>query len=252
MGGEGIFVKELEDALLDRRIDMAVHSLKDMPTTIPDGLRLASVSERVDPRDVLVSRFGKLAELPSRAKIGTGSQRRAVQILSQCSDIQVCDVRGNIDTRLGKVFSGQLDGVVLAAAALIRLGLEGRITEYLPVDSFMPAVGQGALGIEIRAEDAQLAEIVASINHEPTWQSIAAERAFLKALGGGCRAPIAALGTVANGTIHLRGMVASPSGSGILWAEVEGSALAPEEVGNNLARRMTEMGAVALIERAKT
>lgn len=249
LGGIGVFVKELEEALLKGKIDLAVHSLKDMPTEASAGLRLAAVTERADPRDVLVSRLGNLSQLPPGAKIGTGSPRRAVQVLAQRPDLEIRGMRGNVDTRLRKVSSGDFDGAIMAAAALIRLGMEGSITEYLPVDSFVPAVGQGALGIEIRADDIQMAEMVAPINHEPSWLSVIAERAFLKALGGGCRAPIAALGTVANGALHLRGMVADPAGGDILRAEVEGNALAPEEVGNRLAQKM--IGARSLIERAK-
>jgi hydroxymethylbilane synthase len=191
--GQGIFVKELEKALLDRRIDLAVHSLKDLPTEIPDGLMLAAVPVRLDPRDVLVSTCGRLCELTPGSKIGTGSPRRAVQLLALRPDLRVCGIRGNIDTRLRKVSAGEFDGVIVAAAAMIRLGWEERITEYLPVDYFTPAVGQGALGIEIRSEDKEIRTLVSKINDETAWQAVTAERTFLQALGGGCRAPIAAL-----------------------------------------------------------
>ena len=247
LGGEGVFVKELEEALLQRKIDMAVHSAKDMPTDIPEGLRLAAVTERVDPRDVIISRSGKLAELSQGAKIGTGSQRRAVQITAQRPDIQICGLRGNIDTRIRNVSSGRLDAIILAAAALIRLRMTGRITEYLSPEDFVPAVGQGALGIEIRADDTQIAEIAAPLNHVPTWQSVVAERAFLRTLGGGCRAPICALGTVDNGMLRLSGMVANPDGSAILRDRCEGTATEPEKVGTRLAQKMIETGAISLI-----
>jgi hydroxymethylbilane synthase len=248
LGGGGVFVKELEDALLQDQIDIAVHSLKDMLTTIPDGLNLAAVPQRVDPRDAIISPHGKLDDLPQGARIGTGSQRRAVQIMAMRSDLEICSLRGNIDTRIRKAYSGEMDGIVMAAAALIRLGLDEKIAEYLPYEDFVPAVGQGALGIEIRADDSEMVEIVAPLNHEPSWQSIVAERSFLKALGGGCRSPIAALGTVDNGILHLNGIVANPDGSRILRADVEGDVLIAEDLGKQLARKMLDFGASSLID----
>lgn len=247
LGGEGVFVKELEDSLLSEGIDLAVHSLKDMLTTIPYGLRLAAVPARLDPRDVLLSSFGKLAELPPKARIGTGSQRRAVQIREIRPDLEICGLRGNIDTRIRKAFSGQFDGVIMAAAALIRLDMRDKITEYFPVEEFVPAVGQGALGIEIRASDAESFEIAARLNHEPAWQCVMAERAFLRAMGGGCRAPIAALGTIRNGKLSLNGIVANSDGSKILRSGVEGSASVPEKIGEELATKMFDLGASALV-----
>ncbi len=247
LGGEGVFVKELEDSLLSEGIDLAVHSLKDMLTTIPYGLRLAAVPARLDPRDVLLSSFGKLAELPPKARIGTGSQRRAVQIREIRPDLEICGLRGNIDTRIRKAFSGQFDGVIMAAAALIRLDMRDKITEYFPVEEFVPAVGQGALGIEIRASDAESFEIAARLNHEPAWQCVMAERAFLRSMGGGCRAPIAALGTIRNGKLSLNGIVANSDGSKILRSGVEGSASVPEKIGEELATKMFDLGASALV-----
>ncbi len=247
LGGEGVFVKELEDSLLSEGIDLAVHSLKDMLTTIPYGLRLAAVPARLDPRDVLLSSFGKLAELPPKARIGTGSQRRAVQIREIRPDLEICGLRGNIDTRIRKAFSDQFEGVIMAAAALIRLDMRDKITEYFPVEEFVPAVGQGALGIEIRASDADTFEIAARLNHEPAWQCVMAERAFLRAMGGGCRAPIAALGTIRNGKLSLNGIVANSDGSKILRSGVEGSASVPEKIGEELATKMFDLGASALV-----
>ncbi len=251
LGGEGIFVKELEDALLREEIDIAVHSLKDMLTTIPEGLRLAAVPQRVDPRDVIISKAGKLAELPTGSRIGTGSQRRAVQIHIMRPDLEVCGLRGNIDTRIKKAFSGKLDGIIMAAAALVRLDMKDRITEYLSTEDFVPAVGQGALGIEIRADDADSYEIVVPLNHDSTWQSITAERAFLRALGGGCRAPIAALGSVENGLLRLNGIVSDPKGNTILHANVEGNASNAEEIGEELASNMIKLGANPIIQKFK-
>jgi hydroxymethylbilane synthase len=250
--GQGIFVKELEKALVDSKIDLGVHSLKDLPTEIPTGLLLAAVTARFDARDVLVSHSGKIAELAPGSKIGTGSRRRAIQLLALRPDLRICNIRGNIDTRLRKVFDGEVDGIIVAAAALIRLGWEDRITEYLPVEHFTPAVGQGALGIEIRSEDKEISSLVHKINHEPTWQCITAERTFLQALGGGCRAPIAALGIVSDNVLRLSGMVAGTAAYHILRASEEGDASSSEKVGKCLAQKMVDMGALELIAEVKS
>jgi hydroxymethylbilane synthase len=249
--GQGVFVKELEKALLNGEIDLAVHSLKDLPTEIPDGLSLTAVTARLDPRDVLVSRAGKLNGLTPGSKIGTGSHRRAVQLLACRPDLKICEIRGNTDTRLRKMSEGEVDGLIMAAAALIRLGWEDKITEYLPVEHFMPAVGQGALGVEIRSEDKEAASLVCQVNHESTWRSVTAERAFLQALGGGCRNPIAALGIVSGNIMKIDGMVAGVDSSHILRCSAEGNALAPEQVGKHLAEKMVEMGALELIAGAR-
>jgi len=245
--GQGVFVKEIEKALLERRIDLAVHSLKDLPTEIPNGLMLAAVTARLDPRDVLISRAGKLAEIMPGLKIGTGSPRRGIQLLALRPDLKLCNIRGNIDTRLRKVSEGEFDGVIVAAAALIRLGWEDRITEYLPVGHFTPAVGQGALGIEMRSEDEEMATLLSKINHEATWRAVIAERTFLQALGGGCRAPIAALGIVSDRIIKLGGMVAGSHGDQILRAIEVGDAQKPEQIGQHLAQKMARLGALSLI-----
>ncbi len=246
VAGVGVFVKELEGALLDNRIDIAVHSLKDVPTDIPLDLRLLAVTERLDPRDVLASK-SRLDELAPGSRIGTGSLRRTVQLTQYRPDLKVCSIRGNVDTRLRKVSSGEVDGVILAAAALLRLGWEDKITEYLPLEHFLPAVGQGALVIETRLDDEEVAALVSPVNHLPTWQSVMAERAFLSALGGGCRAPIAALGTVNGATLKLEGMVADVSGKKMLRATEEGSSMSPEQVGVQLAQKMLGMGASEFI-----
>ncbi len=251
MRGVGVFVKEMEEALLDGRIDLAVHSLKDMPTEIPKGLYLAVVTERLDPRDILVSRVGRLAELASGSRIGTGSIRRTVQLANYRPDLEVYSIRGNVDTRLRKVSSGEVDGVILAAAALIRLGWKDKISEYLPPEHFLPAVGQGALVVETRLDDEEIAGFISPINHLPSWQSVTAERAFLSTLGGGCRAPIAALGTVNGTTLKLEGMVADISGKKILQASEEGSLMTPEEIGVRLAQEMLVMGASEFITEAR-
>ena len=245
--GMGVFVKELEEALLSGRIDLAVHSLKDVPTEIPDGLCLLAVTERLDSRDVLISRAGRLDELPSGARMGTGSLRRAAQLSQYRPDLEICGIRGNVDTRLRKVASGEFDGVILAAAAMLRLGWWDKISECLPLEHFIPAVGQGALALETRLGDEETAELISPLNHLPTWQSVTAERAFLSTLGGGCRAPIAALGTVKSDSLKLAGMVADASGKKILRATDEGSVRSPEELGVRLAQKVLGMGASEFI-----
>ncbi len=249
LGGQGVFVKELEEALLRGDIDIAVHSLKDMLTIIPEGLCLAAVPERVDPRDAIISPFGGLRDVPHGARVGTGSPRRGIQIRAMRPDIEISDLRGNIDTRIKKAFLGELDGIVIAAAALIRLGLEKKITEYLPEDAMVPAVGQGALGIETRSGDEDLVALASTVNHEPTWRAVSAERAFLREMGGGCRAPIAALGNIDGRTLRLRGIAASPDGSEILREKMEGSAERAEEVGKEMARILLKAGAASFVER---
>ena len=250
LGGKGIFIREIEEALLRRDIDIAVHSLKDMPTEIESGLRLAAVTQRLDPRDVFVSARGlRLSRLPPGSRIGTGSQRRAVQLMNCRQDIVVSDIRGNIDTRLRKCYSGEVDGIMLAAAALIRMKLDDKITEYLSANTFVPAVGQGALGIEIRDDDSAMNELVAALNHKQSRLAVTAERAFLKALGGGCREPIAALGIVKGSSLELRGMVANSATHEAMYADIRGDASVVEQLGVKLARGMMRMGADALMGR---
>ncbi len=246
--GVGIFVKELEEELLAGRIDLAVHSLKDMPTDIPDGLCLVAVPERLDPRDALVA-DAALLDMPSGSRIGTGSPRRTIQLKEARPDLEIRSIRGNVDTRLRKVAEGKFDGVVLAAAALLRLGCEDRITEYLPVEHFLPSVGQGALVVEARTEDIETIELLAPLNDRTAWRCVTAERTFLKALGGGCRAPIAALATVDGDALRLSGMVSDASGSRIMRASVKGSVSLPEEVGLRLAQDMVKVGANELIDK---
>lgn len=251
VGSIGIFVKELEEALLDGRIDVAVHSLKDVPTEIPAALCLLATLERLDPRDVLISRGGNLDELATGSRIGTDSLRRSAQLAHYRPDLQACGIRGNVDTRIRKVASGEFEGVMLAAAAIHRLGWQERITQYLPLEHFLPAVGQAALVIEGRLNDKEVAEVVSPLNHLPTWQSVMAERAFLLTLGGGCRAPIAALGTVNGSTLRLEGMIADPTGKKMMRSTEEGSAASPERLGNRLAEKMLAKGASEFIAEAR-
>ena len=250
IGGRGVFVKELEDALLKGKIDVAVHSLKDMPSQLDPGLRLAAVPVRRDPRDALVSGSGKtLAQLPSGARIGTGSQRRALELQAFRPDLKACPLRGNIDTRISKVCPGELDGVIVAAAALERMGWQDRVAEYLPVDIFLPAACQGALGVEMRAGDGAAAT-VALVNDEASWQTTAAEREFLRTLGGGCRSAIAAMAHVEGDIMHIEGMAAGLLSGKTVRAKLAGPRQKSEELGKKLAQNLLDMGAGKLIEEA--
>ncbi len=233
--GTGVFVKELQEALLKGEIDIAIHSLKDLPLKSPEGLLVAAVTSRLDPRDVFISRGSRLAELSSGSLIGTASPRRTFQLLSYRPDLKVEPIRGNIDTRVRRVMDGEYDGIIVAAAAIIRLGWQDRITEYLPLEHFLPQAGQGALGVEIRAGDEEMEKLVKPLHHEPTAQSIGAERALLQALGGGCSEAIGALGTVSGARLKLQGMVVR-KGKAIYESE-EGSALEFEKVALKLAEK---------------
>ncbi len=240
---KGEFVMELEEALLSGEINLAVHSFKDLPLDSPEGLEIAAVNQREDARDVLVSmKANSLSQLPRGASIGTGSLRRAAQIKAFRPDLDVVDIRGNLDTRLRKVSSGQFDGIILAAAGLIRMGWEEQITEYLSMDICLPAVAQGALAIEAREGDEEIKRLVSVLNHEPTRQATTAEQAFLRCLGGGCRTPIAAFGQINSGTLELEGMVSTPDGGKLLRAGVKGSAELPEEVGSLLGEKLVARG----------
>src|SRR5690349_4303753 len=221
VGGKGLFVKEIEEALLERRADIAVHSIKDVPATMPDGLAITCIPAREDPRDVLVApRHGKLADLPKGAKVGTSSLRRAVNLLAARPDLTIVPLRGNVDTRLRKVDAGEADAIVLARAGLVRLGLEGRATEVLSPEISLPAVGQGALGIECRETDENAASLLAPLHDLETSVAVEAERGVLFALEGDCKTPLAAYAVRAeNGEMFLRAFVAKPDGSSLRHAE---------------------------------
>ena len=252
IGGRGVFVKELEEALLRDEIDVAVHSLKDMPSELDERLQLAAVPQRRDPRDALVSRSGKtLAELPSGARIGTGSQRRALELKDFRPDLEVCPVRGNVDTRVKKVLSGELDGTILAAAALERMGWQDKVTEYLPVETFLPAACQGSLGVEVKAGNSAAAP-AASLDDEASRRVATAERSFLSALGGGCRSAIAALARVTDRTLRMEAMVGGLVSGKIIRTRLEGSPNAPGELGRLVAERILEQGGAELIEEVQT
>ena len=241
VGGKGLFVKEIEEALLRKEIDLAVHSMKDVPTELPSGLHLGAIAEREDPRDVLVSRDGvRLQALPPGARMGTSSLRRGVQLLGVNPQWEIIPLRGNLDTRIRKLKTDDLDAVILAAAGVSRMGLEDRVTEYLSPDVMLPAVGQGALGIECRQEGAVNA-LIAFLNHSESAMAVEGERAFLRRLEGGCQVPIAAYGEMHAGELILRGMVAHLDGSRFFRAEAQGDD--PTGVGEQLAEDLLAQGA---------
>ncbi len=221
--GKGLFVKEIEEKLLANEIDLAVHSMKDLPTDFPEGLSLGVVTERVDPRDVLVSRLElDLQKLPTGAKIGTSSLRRKVQLLKCRPELEVVDIRGNIDTRLNKSTTEAYDGILLAAAGLIRMGWDFRIQDYLSCEVMVPAVGQGALGLEIRSEDAATAALISPLNHRETERCVAAERIFLAEMGGGCHTPMGAYCRENQGNINFLALGSTDSGAEMKRVELSG------------------------------
>ncbi len=220
IGGKGLFIKELEEALLDGRADIAVHSIKDVPAELAPNLRIACIPRREDPRDALISRSGaKLSELPSGARVGTSSLRRAVAIQRARPDLVIAPVRGNVDTRLRKVDDGSFDAIVLAHAGLRRLGLSSRATEVLTTEVCLPAIGQGALGIECRADDASSVTLLTALADDEATLCVEAERAVLRAVGGTCKTPVAAFAEHIADTLRIRGMLAEADGSRIRWAE---------------------------------
>lgn len=249
VGGKGLFVKEIEDALLNGRIDLAVHSMKDMPSEIPDGLCVGAIPEREIPQDVLISKKGLLLhDLMPGARIGTSSLRRSSQLLHARPDLVILPLRGNLDTRLKKLETENLDAIILAAAGVKRLGLENRITEYLDENVMLPAVGQGALCIEIRQNDPEIEPIIAALNHQETWTVVMGERAFLNRLEGGCQVPIAAHGKLEKNTFTLCGLVAAVDGTTVIKETLSGPEDSSESIGVNLADRLLSMGAKTIME----
>ncbi|WP_010303602.1 hydroxymethylbilane synthase [Kurthia senegalensis] len=251
VGGKGLFVKEIEQALYDKEIDFAVHSMKDMPAVLPKGLVIGCIPKREDPRDAFISKgHVKFADLPQGAVVGTSSLRRSAQLLKVRPDLTIKWIRGNVDTRLNKLETEDYDAIILAAAGLRRLGWsEDVVTEFLPVDLCMPAVAQGSLGIECREDDAELLEQLKKLTDRATWETAHAERAFLAAMDGGCQVPIAGYATYVNDEIHFTGLVAAPDASEF-YEETAVSKNA-QEAGQAVAKILTEQGAYELIERVK-
>lgn len=249
IGGKGLFVKELEAALLDGRADLAVHSMKDVPMHLPEGLELAVICEREDPFDAFVSnQYAKFEDLPQGAKLGTSSLRRKCQVLKQRPDLEVIDLRGNVGTRLSKLDAGQYDAIILASSGLKRLGLQERIRHTLDATVSLPAVGQGALGLECRANDQEVLDLIMPLMHYDTNVCVRAERAFNAYLEGGCQVPIAGYATLDGQTIHLEGRVGSADGQTLLVQQVQGTTAQAEELGVTLAKALLDLGAGDLLK----
>jgi len=252
VGGKGLFVKELERGLLDGRADLAVHSLKDVPVDFPDGLELALVMEREDPRDAFVSnRYANLSEMPAGTLVGTSSLRRQTQIRERYPELRVDWLRGNVNTRLSKLDAGEFDAIILAAAGLQRLGFAERIKLAIEPEECLPAIGQGVLGIEIRSDDNQLRELIAPLAHAETTLRISAERALNQTLNGGCQVPIAGYAVLEQDQLYLRGWVGEPDGSKILRAEIRGSSSEAHDLGVQLAHQLLAQGADSILARLR-
>lgn len=244
IGGKGLFVKELEQALADGRADLAVHSMKDVPMHLPEGFMLAAIGEREDARDAFVSnQYKSLEDLPQGAIVGTSSLRRQSQLQAMFPHLVIESLRGNLQTRLRKLDEGQYAAIILAAAGLIRLGLEARIAQLIPTTSSIPAVGQGALGIEINANRADLLKVLAPLNHAETAASVEAERGMSRALAGSCTVPLGAYAEVLGNTIKMTGFVASINGAQLIKQTVTGTISEPESLGKLLAQKLTDLGA---------
>jgi hydroxymethylbilane synthase len=249
VGGKGLFVKEIEDALLDGRADIAVHSMKDVPTELPEGLFIACVPEREDVRDALISRTGAgLDDLPSGATVGTSSLRRRSQLLYARPDLNVVSLRGNLDTRIKKLETENLDAIVVAAAGLRRMGLVDRASQFIPPDLMVPAIGQGALGIEARQDDSETLALLRILHHPPTAVCVAAERAFLATMEGGCQVPLAALCTLSDDRVNVAGLVADPDGVRYFRGQHQGAAENSAEIGRALAQDLLDQGGRAVLE----
>lgn len=253
VGGKGLFVKEIEDSLLRKDIDIAVHSMKDMPANLPEGLCIGPIPEREVFSDVLISGRDNrhLADLKAGQSIGTCSLRRAAQLLRARPDLKIVPLRGNLETRLRKLDEGQMDAIVLAAAGVKRLGMEHRITEYLKPSVMLPAVGQGALCIELRKNDQKTYQVINHLEHGPTRTAVLGERAFLNRLEGGCQVPIAALGQVRQDQIAITGLVADIDGQTIFKETLSGPADASEAIGTDLADRLAARGAYDILNKLK-
>ncbi len=250
VGGKGLFVKEIEEALLRKEIDLAVHSMKDVPTELPKGLEIAIIPKRESPFDVLISRENvSFEELPSGAKVGTSSLRRTAQIRARRLDLRIENLRGNLDTRLRKLSEGLYDAIIVAEAGLLRLGLNDTPRRRFPMEAMLPAIGQGALAIEIREDDVELREGLSFLHDEETAVTVAAERAFLKRLGGGCQVPLAAYARINGDTLVLEAMIADPSGKPLLRDKLEGFTSQAAEIGCQLAEELLSRGGQKILEK---
>ncbi|MER2526509.1 MAG: hydroxymethylbilane synthase [Candidatus Competibacter denitrificans] len=250
IGGKGLFVKELEEGLLEGRADLAVHSMKDVPMAFPDGLGLAAILAREDPRDAFVAnRYANPGSLPTNARIGTSSLRRQCQLAAHYPHWRITSLRGNVNSRLAKLDAGEFDAIILAAAGLQRLGLADRIAQILQPDFSLPAIGQGAIGVECRSNDAKVHNLLAVLDDPPTRLRLTAERAFNTRLQGGCQVPIAGYAVLEGDELWLRGLVGEPDGTQIIAGEVRGSTLAASALGITLAEDLLDRGADAILQR---
>jgi hydroxymethylbilane synthase len=250
VGGKGLFVKEIEEFLISKDVDLAVHSIKDVPAELPEGLFLPVFPKREDARDAFISKhYKRIEDLPEGANIGTGSLRRSAQLLHLRPDLNVLPLRGNVDTRIKRLDSGEIQAIILAAAGLKRLGLSSRICQMLPTDEFLPAIGQGALGLELRKDNDRVIELIGFLNHIPTEKAVKAERAFLRRLEGGCQVPIAGHGRLEGDRIILDGMVAELNGGRVIRDQTTGSGNLPEEAGIVLAEKLLSSGADEILRR---
>jgi hydroxymethylbilane synthase len=250
VGGKGLFVKEIEEAMLRNEADLAVHSMKDVPTELPDGLHLSTITKREDPRDAFIAREGvkSFNDLPQGAHIGTSSLRRICQLLNKRPDLKISQLRGNVDTRLRKLAEGEYDAIILATAGVKRLGYANKITETLPPELSLPAIGQGAVGIECRVDDEFINDLLSKLNHNETSVCVTAERAFLKKLEGGCQVPIAAYAQLQNGNIVINGLVGSLDGKTLIKETIEGRPEDAVSLGTALAEKLLAKGAKEILD----
>jgi hydroxymethylbilane synthase len=250
IGGKGLFVKELENALLEGAADIAVHSMKDVPMSFPEGLGLSTICRREDPRDAFVSNsYAQIAELPLGARVGTSSLRRQCQLRAQRPDLEIVSLRGNVNTRLAKLDAGEFDGILLAVAGLVRLNFADRIRQRIATEISLPAGGQGAVGIEIRVDDERVRELLRPLHHEDTALCVRAERALNGHLQGGCQVPIACFAELHGAQLTLRGLVGEPDGSILLRAQAQGPSAAPESLGIAVAEDLLRQGAANILAR---
>lgn len=256
IGDKGLFTKEIENALLRKEIDLAVHSLKDLPTKLPNGLRIGAISEREDPRDVFIphskKKYTTLNELPHSARIATGSLRRKAQLLHFRPDIQIVDIRGNLNTRIKKLDESDWDGIILAGAGVRRLGWDSRISQLIPYEIILPAVGQGALAIEVREDDESILDILKPLQDMPTTRAVLGERALLRHLEGGCQIPIGALGTVDSDSFTLTAVIGSLNGKKIIRGSISGKPQDSERLGAELAQKLLNQGGKEILEEIRS
>lgn len=249
IGGKGLFVKELETGMLEGSADIAVHSMKDVPVEFPAGLGLAAILEREDPRDAFVSnQYNAIDELPVGANVGTASLRRQCQLLAARPDLNILPLRGNVNTRLSKLDNGDYDAIILASAGLIRLGFEERITSFIPTTYSLPAIGQGAIGIECRSDDEETVALLQALHHEATAICVSAERAMNERLQGGCQVPIAGHATLEDNQLRMQGLVGEPDGSEVIQVSIEGPATQAEEIGISTAEELLAHGADRILK----